>query len=215
MNITKTLAAGAAVLSAFGAFADFDISIDRGAKPIRDGGSISVDGQAEVRISDGTVTVTSTGEVSFVRVSFPWALPREALVLNDAWERSYGDLEWKDLAETRVSPWYYLASVSNRTWGVGVETGPGAMCCWEVTTNGAVLVLDLRAGGRPVRLCGRSLRACRIVRAESRDGESAWRFGPLPLGLRLMGANRSRLARGCRLRRMATSESGRRTQSRR
>ena len=177
MTITKTLAAGAAVLSAFGAFADFDISIGLGAKPIRDGGSISVDGQAEVRISDGTVSVTSTGEVSFVRVSFPRTLPREALVLNDAWERSYGDLEWKDLAETRVSPWYYLASVSNRTWGVGVETGPGAMCCWEVTTNGAVLVLDLRAGGRPVRLGGRSLKACRIVRAESRDGESAWRFG--------------------------------------
>ena len=141
------------------------------------GSGISVDGQADVRISDGTVFVTSTGEVSFVRVSFPWALPQDALVLNDAWERSYGDLEWRDLAEKRFSPWYYLASVSNRTWGVGVETGPRAMCCWEVTTNGAVLVLDLRAGGRPVRLNGRSLRACRIVRAESSEGESAWQFG--------------------------------------
>ena len=110
--------------------------------------SVSVDGSATVRFSDDCVLVSSTGEVSFVRIKWPRELLRETLVLNDAWERSYGDLEWKSLAETRVSPWYFLASVSNRTWGVGVETGPGAMCCWEVTTNGTTLVLDLRAGGR-------------------------------------------------------------------
>ena len=138
---------------------------------------VVVEGEADVRISDDVVTVTSTGAVSFARIAWPQAMPCETLVLNDAWERSYGDLEWKDLTEKRVSPWYYLASVSNRTWGVGVETGPGAMCCWEVTTNGTTLVLDLRAGGQPVRLGGRTLRACRIVRAESREGESAWEFG--------------------------------------
>ena len=132
---------------------------------------------ADVRIEDGVVSVTSTGEVSVVGLTWPRELPRETLVLNDAWERSYGDLEWKDLSATRVSPWYCLGSLSNRTWGVGVETGPGAMCCWEVTTNGTTLVLDLRAGGRPVRLGGRTLRACRIVRADSREGESAWDFG--------------------------------------
>ena len=33
MTITKTLAAGAAVLSAFGAFADIDINVDLGANP--------------------------------------------------------------------------------------------------------------------------------------------------------------------------------------
>ena len=73
----KIVFAGGVALAAGVGLADFDISIDRGAKPIRDGGSISVDGQAEVRISDGTVSVTSTGEVSFVRVSFPQTLPRE------------------------------------------------------------------------------------------------------------------------------------------
>ena len=139
--------------------------------------TVSVDGCAQVRLADDCVLVSSTGAVSFVRIKWPGRLPRETLVLNDAWERSYGDLEWKSLAETRVSPWYFLASVSNRTWGVGVETGPGAMCCWEVTTNGTTLVLDLRAGGQPVRLGGRTLKACRIVRAESREGESAWAFG--------------------------------------
>lgn len=141
------------------------------------GPEISVDGVAQVRISDGGVYVSSTGAVSFVRIRIPRELPRETLVLNDAWERSYGDLEWKSLAKARLSPWYYLANVSNQTWGVGVETGPGAMCCWEVTTNATTLVLDLRAGGQPVRLGGRTLKACRIVRAASREGESAWDFG--------------------------------------
>jgi len=138
---------------------------------------LTVDGCADARLSEDVVSVTSTGEVSFVRIAWPERLPRETLVLNDAWERSYGDLEWKSLADKRISPWYYLASVSNRTWGVGVETGPGAMCCWEVTTNGTTLVLDLRAGGRPVRLGGRTMKACRIVRAEAKPGEAAWTFG--------------------------------------
>ena len=141
------------------------------------GPEISVEGCAEVRIVDDVVTVTSTGAVSFARIKWAGELPQETKVLNDAWERSYGDLEWKNLAETRLSPWYYLANVSNRTWGVGVETGPGAMCCWEVTTNGTTLILDLRAGGQPVRLGGRTLKACRLVRAESREDESAWDFG--------------------------------------
>lgn len=140
--------------------------------------AVSIEGVADVNVGqDGVVSVNSTGSVSFVRLTWTEVLSPETLVLNDAWERSYGDLEWKNLFEMRISPWYYLANVSNRTWGVGVETGPGAMCCWEVTTNGTTLVLDLRAGGQPVKLGGRTLKACRIVRAESREGESAWDFG--------------------------------------
>lgn len=141
------------------------------------GEEIRVEGEAEVRLENDVVTVTSAGAVSFVRITWPQVVSSETLVLNDAWERSYGNLVWKDLGETRFSPWYYLASVSNRTWGVGVETTPSAMCCWEVTTNGTTLVLDLRAGGRPVRLGGRTLKACRIVRAESRPDETPWQFG--------------------------------------
>lgn len=139
---------------------------------------ISVDGCADVRVSQDVVTVTSTGAVSFVRLKLNESLAPEVKVLNDAWERSYGDLKWQTLGTNTVySPWYFLAEKSGKTQGFGVETGPGAMCCWEVSAKGVTLVLDVRAGGRPVRLNGRTLKACRIVRAESVKGETPWQFG--------------------------------------
>ena len=139
---------------------------------------ISVDGCADVRVLQDAVTVTSTGEVSFVRLKMRESLAPEAKVLNDAWERSYGDLKWQTIGEKTVySPWYFLAEKDGKVQGFGVETGPGAMCCWEISAKGVTLVLDVRAGGRPVRLNGRTLKACKIVRAESMDGETPWQFG--------------------------------------
>ena len=58
---------------------------------------IAVDGCADVRILQDVVTVTSTGAVSFVRLKMGEELAPEAKVLNDAWERSYGYLEWHPL----------------------------------------------------------------------------------------------------------------------
>jgi len=139
---------------------------------------IAVDGCADVCVSQDVVTVTSTGAVSFVRLKMKESLAPEAKVLNDAWERSYGDLKWQTFGEKTVySPWYFLAEKDGKVQGFGVETGPGAMCCWEVSAKGVTLVLDVRAGGGPVRLNGRTLKACRIVRAESKAGESPWQFG--------------------------------------
>jgi alpha-galactosidase len=139
---------------------------------------VSVDGCADVRVLQDVVTVTSTGAVSFVRLKMGETLAPEAKVLNDVWERSYGDLQWQTLGEKTIySPWYFLAEKDGKVQGFGVETGPGAMCCWEVSAKGVTLVLDVRAGGRPVRLNGRTLKACKIVRAESMDGETPWQFG--------------------------------------
>ena len=139
---------------------------------------IAVEGCADVRILQDVVTVTSTGAVSFVRLKMGESLAPEMKVLNDAWERSYGDLEWQTLGDKTIySPWYFLAEKDGKVQGFGVETGPGAMCCWEVSAKGVTLVLDVRAGGGPVRLNGRTLKACRIVRAESKAGESPWQFG--------------------------------------
>jgi alpha-galactosidase len=139
---------------------------------------ITVDGAAEVRFAEGAVYVASTGAVSFVRMSWNCRMSGGTLVLNDAWERSYGDIGWRDLSAKRFSPWYFLAQTEDgSTSGIGVETGPGAMCCWEVSTDGVTLVLDLRSGGAPVRLGGRTLKACRIVTAASHIGETPWMFG--------------------------------------
>ena len=94
------------------------------------------------------MTVTSTGAVSFVRLKMGEALAPEAKVRNDAWERSYGDLQWQTLgAKTIYSPWYFLAEKDGKVQGFGVETGPGAMCCWEISAKGVTLVLDVRKVG--------------------------------------------------------------------
>ena len=102
---------------------------------------IAVDGCADVRILQDVVTVTSTGAVSFVRLKIGESLAPETKVLNDAWERSYGDLEWQTLGDKTIcSPWYFLAEKDGKVQGFGVETGPGAMCCWEVSAKGVTLV---------------------------------------------------------------------------
>ena len=138
------------------------------------------DGTVTVAIDDeGRVSVRSPGKgLSSVTLSWTRQWPCGAQFLNDAWERSYGELEWRTLAAGEIfSPWYFLAAVDGQTSGVGVETQPNAMACWKIGKDGYSLVLDVRAGGRPVRLGDRELRVCRIVRAESTAGESAWRFG--------------------------------------
>ena len=138
------------------------------------------DGAVSVSIdSDGRISVRSpVSGLSSVSLSWNRKWPCDALFLNDAWERSYGELGWQPLAGREiVSPWYFLETADGKTCGIGVETQPNAMACWKISKDGFSLVLDVRAGGRPVRLGDRVLGVCRIVRAESATGESAWRFG--------------------------------------
>ncbi len=73
--------------------------------------------------------------------------------LGDAWERSYGELEWQPLDAAREMPWYFLASDGRTTHGYGVMTQPAAMCAWRagaagVTPRGR---RPLRRGGGPAR----------------------------------------------------------------
>src|ERR1700722_6743217 len=72
--------------------------------------------------------------------------------LGDAWERAYGDLEWRPLDGRRVMPWYFLATTGKLTHGYGVKTGPAALCHWTVDTNRITLHADVRCGGSGVQL---------------------------------------------------------------
>ena len=46
------------------------------------------------------------------RLRLSWDVPvqGEWRLLGDAWERGYGDLEWRGLVPDRVLPWYFLAA---------------------------------------------------------------------------------------------------------
>lgn len=101
------------------------------------------------------------------RVVLRWRhqLPPSALVLGDAWERSYGDLQWRHLQPDRVLPWSWLGydEASQRATGMGVRVRPRSFCAWTVDERGCSLWLDLRNGGSPVRLGDRVLDAATVV----------------------------------------------------
>jgi len=92
--------------------------------------------------------------------------------LGDAWERSYGELEWQPLDATRVMPWYFLASNGRVTHGYGVMTQPAAMCGWRAEVNGLVLEADVRNGGAGVLLGPRRLRVCAVTSRRGAAGET-------------------------------------------
>nr|WP_238351186.1 hypothetical protein [Kribbella shirazensis] len=101
-------------------------------------------------------------------------LPAEALILGDAWERSYGDLQWRHRQPERLLPWYFLAHDprTGSTSGAGVDVQPNAFCAWTVDGDGFTLWLDLRNGGGPTHLDGRTLTAA-IVR-RFKDAGTPW-----------------------------------------
>lgn len=118
-----------------------------------------------VTVSDcGTVTVCAESTpISFLRVYLEEAPLHDCLVLGDAWERAYADLEWKKPEASVKMPWYFFAYTGNTLRCYGVKTQPNALCYWQYDAVRPVLTLDLRSGTNPVRLNGRSLTACTIV----------------------------------------------------
>ena len=50
--------------------------------------------------------------VRFLALRWSLPLPEEALFLGDAWERSYGELQWRSLAPAQLMPWYFLMLTS-------------------------------------------------------------------------------------------------------
>lgn len=116
----------------------------------------------------------SAPSVGVARVGLRWneRLDATRLVLGDAWERGYGDLEWRGLVPDRVMPWYVLASDGARTDGYGVRTGANAFCFWQVDAEGISLWADVRSGGVPVQLGARTLDVCDVVCRAGADGES-------------------------------------------
>jgi alpha-galactosidase len=108
------------------------------------------------------------------RVHLRWRGATDAvrLVLGDAWERGYGDLEWRGLVPDRVMPWYFAAYDGRLTHAYGVRTRPSAFCFWHLDDEGISLFADVRSGGVSVQLGERVLDVCDVVCRHGRPGES-------------------------------------------
>jgi len=99
-------------------------------------------------------------------------------ILGDAWERGYGDLEWRGIVTERNMPWVCAVSngsdsnpdVSGRfTECFGVMVRPAGFCMWRYDAHGLTLDIDVRNGGSGVILGGRTLDVCEILFGEYRD----------------------------------------------
>lgn len=114
----------------------------------------------------GTALRVDVSGPAVARVMLRWhrAHPVTALVMGDAWERGYGELEWRSIRPERVLPWMALVHdpASGRTWGYGVQVRGGAFAFWQVDAQGLSLVLDLRSGGEPVRPGDRAVHAATV-----------------------------------------------------
>ncbi|HEX8323427.1 MAG TPA: hypothetical protein VF595_05885, partial [Tepidisphaeraceae bacterium] len=127
--------------------------------------------------SSGTTAVSVHAPRSpIARVAIRWAgsFPDQALYLGDAWERGYGDLQWRSAQPERVLPWYLAVHdpESRQTLAVGVKTQPAAMCFWTADPAGVTLWLDLHNGGMPSLPGDRLIAAATVVAAKSTAGET-------------------------------------------
>jgi len=115
--------------------------------------------------ADGFAVTLHTSRDAAMRIHLRWELevPANLQYLGDDWERSYGNLAWRSMEPERVMPWYFLAFDGASTVATGVETAASTFCFWQVDPAGVSLWLDLRNGGRGLKLESRELRAASIV----------------------------------------------------
>ncbi len=151
------------------------------AKAVRDGDSwTGADAEVTTAVRpDGLHIELSAPKAGARYIILRWngSLPSNWKYLGDAWERSYGELEWGALDANREMPWYFLASDDRMTHGYGVKTGSAAMCGWKADTGGVTLTADVRCGGLGVRLGGRRLAVCVVTTRRGRAGETPFQAG--------------------------------------
>ena len=131
------------------------------------------------------VKLTAPGiEVEKIQLNWNRAFPEEARYLGDDWERSYGELEWRDRDPQRKAPWYLLiheggqhggqndVQSDGQTYAFGVKTGAASIGYWQVSGQRLQLFLDTHSGGSGVLLGDRTLPAAEIVTTQSLPGET-------------------------------------------
>ncbi|GGF05594.1 alpha-galactosidase [Flavobacterium limi] len=96
-------------------------------------------------------------------------------VLNDHWERTYGDISWHSPSDIEILPWYFMEYNGVTTTGFGVKTGAKTFCSWKILNKKLGLIIDTRSGGSGVVLGDRKLQAAEIVTIQNSSGESCFK----------------------------------------
>ncbi len=127
--------------------------------------------------SNTAIALQSAAALS--QVTLNWKIPSKASarILNDHWERTYGDIAWHAPIATEILPWYFMEHNGGLTSGLGVKTGASTFCYWSIQGELLSLTLDTRSGTQGVVLGDRILHAAEIVTMTAIAGESAFNAG--------------------------------------
>ena len=126
------------------------------------------DGENVVKIENDKI-ILKTDRASWVRVEWATNFKSDAIVLGDAWERTYGDIRWKPIQEPFFSPWYVCVKEQNLVKCYGVKTAPNALCSWSLSKSVISLLLDVRCGCLDTLFNGRELVLAELVSFEEEN----------------------------------------------
>ena len=111
-------------------------------------------------------------KISSVTLSWKTTSGNNSKILNDHWERTYGDISWHKPLESELLPWYFMEYNDYDTIGFGVKTGGNTFCAWQIKEQQLSLQIDTRSGGNGVELGNRKLNAASIVTIKNNLGET-------------------------------------------
>lgn len=109
-----------------------------------------------------------------IKLSWNYNTSSTAKILGDHWERTYGDVGWKNLDTVSKSPWYLIQNDGEYTNCFGVKTGCNSICYWQLTKENISLTLDTKNGGNGVMLGARKLHAADIVTTKNEADENVY-----------------------------------------
>jgi alpha-galactosidase len=116
-------------------------------------------------IHESIVATVHAPGIKLSSVILTWKTPlrNSASILNDQWERTYGDASWHKPAPAEILPWYFMEHDGQNTIGFAVKTGAKAFCSWQLSRDQLNLRIDTHSGGNGVELGSRNLQAAEIV----------------------------------------------------
>ncbi|MCR5041491.1 MAG: hypothetical protein K6C36_05240 [Clostridia bacterium] len=148
-----------------------ELETDDGSAVVRHGPGISV-GDACVLYDNARVTLRADKTpVRTVVLRWNGRMPENSRFCGDAWERGYGDLEWRGFVPDRVMPWFFYALSGDVFAMLGVKTRPDALCSFTCDKDGVSLTLDVTCGADAAVLGGMTILCAELVFFEETTGD--------------------------------------------
>ncbi len=125
----------------------------------------------DFRFNDGVTVFLTAKDTPLKKIFLRWngKLEGNVKILGDAFERGYGNLEWRGIVPERPMYWYTLVNENEQTVCYGVKVRPSAFAIWNIDNDGVTLILDVCNGSHGVILGGRTVELCTVITEKYED----------------------------------------------